>query len=150
MPTSDLVAEMQQFGQEVRQSIARWTEIEISKLSGQKQIWEMTGVADVILAYLDAFLSSGAWDQKWPAIVTTFAKADFARDCLGQANIVFAQIGSREFIEPFCAKPTFSTSIEGPIRPECRKSLDAYRVLGRLLLDFSIEVFRQTEALRKS
>lgn len=148
MPTSDLVAEMQQFGQEVRHSITRWKEIEISKLSGQKHILEMTEIADVILASLDTFLSSGAWDQKWPIIVMTFAKADFARDCLGQANVAFAQIGSREFIEPFCVKPTFS--IEDAVSPECRKSLDAYRVLGRFLLNFSIEVFRQTETLRKS
>ncbi|WP_441277190.1 hypothetical protein AB7783_06895 [Tardiphaga sp. 172_B4_N1_3] len=137
---SSFLEELKPFGRELRTSIEAWMDLKEQTLSGEGGQNSLSEVKDGVLVCLDAFLSHGREERAWLPIASDFVKTEFARECLGHAAVTTARIGSREFIEPFCAAP-------GTFSPDARRArrLDAYNALVRFVVDFNKEILAQNK-----
>jgi len=140
--------EMRKFSLEIRRSVESWRDEKTRTLTTASEISELSEVAEVVLTHFDNSLSSDSREIAWPSFSTSYSRADMARDCLFQAHISHVDIGLREFIEPFCNTPTGKLGRNNPEEHQCGQRLAAHTAIGRFLLDFSREIFRQKKTIR--
>lgn len=133
------------FVREIAGSIDQWISLRLEKMSNEEAAEALRQVADVVIFCMSSS-RSGARPNGWQSALNTHLKAKIAEECLARAHFVFVEIGSREFVEPFRLACAGAKSGAPVARSGDR--LTAYLDLGRLLSNFTEEVFFHSKLLR--